>query len=571
MQIRFRFLLIAALLPVATLPAKPEIPSIPRIERSDWINVRTDVTPAAKGDGKADDTAALQAALNLFDANLNTPKVVYLPAGVYRITATLEWPSSVACSLIGHGRDTVIKWDAAAKSRMLWSRGGAQSRFDGITWDENGRNTIAVHHNADLRFEASSSHYNSAYLNASAGILGTYGSFQGGPKSNLATSEMVIGMGKSYNYYNELITRCEFRDNGYGIKFGAGYGYVRFCHFENSEQLDIRGSTRSTARFCTSLGSGAFWDVERPVKQPAGVQNCVISGWKNPHSITAHNNSLIFDNVFEKPPGAEAPIYFYDDKAIVSRNVSEKTEGVYNFRSGSEIVDVPAGKLSRISLKATDSFLLTKLKTPTKIFDAVQDFGAGSDKDDTAAVQACIDAAKARGKGAIAYFPSGRYRLSQTIQVSGGDYIIGGTGYHSEFEWKGETGGVMFAVTDPQNLRFEQLGFHQHLMKDGCTAIQHTETGPSSAVYDSMSFPQTTNITSDTARLREGLHLNDLGAESVVYLSGRLNGRARIEDCGRAQIVGEFLNGNHTLVDGADRDTSGFIGWGSMNGHDLTN
>lgn len=41
-----------------------QIPSLSWSERSDWINVKSDVTPAAKGDGIADDTEAIQAALD---------------------------------------------------------------------------------------------------------------------------------------------------------------------------------------------------------------------------------------------------------------------------------------------------------------------------------------------------------------------------------------------------------------------------------------------------------------------------------------------------------------------------
>ena len=45
----------------------------------------------ARGDGKTDDTLALQTALR--DAAGNTRKIVYLPNGVYRVRTTLSWPS----------------------------------------------------------------------------------------------------------------------------------------------------------------------------------------------------------------------------------------------------------------------------------------------------------------------------------------------------------------------------------------------------------------------------------------------------------------------------------------------
>jgi hypothetical protein len=53
---------------VALFPAcapAAQLPVLAWTERSDWINVKTDVTPAAVGDGIADDTAAIQAALNV--------------------------------------------------------------------------------------------------------------------------------------------------------------------------------------------------------------------------------------------------------------------------------------------------------------------------------------------------------------------------------------------------------------------------------------------------------------------------------------------------------------------------
>ena len=78
-----------------------DIPPLARHERSDWINVRTDVAPAVGGDGQADDTAAIQAALD----SEGDGKTIYLPS-----TASPGRLSSVGrkvgCLLVGHGRDT---------------------------------------------------------------------------------------------------------------------------------------------------------------------------------------------------------------------------------------------------------------------------------------------------------------------------------------------------------------------------------------------------------------------------------------------------------------------------------
>ena len=41
-----------------------DIPALAWTAHSDWINVQTDVTPRAVGDGKADETEAIQTALD---------------------------------------------------------------------------------------------------------------------------------------------------------------------------------------------------------------------------------------------------------------------------------------------------------------------------------------------------------------------------------------------------------------------------------------------------------------------------------------------------------------------------
>ncbi len=58
--------------------ASPQIPALQWQERSDRINVKTDIAPAAIGDGKADDTVAIQKALN----GVRDGSVLYFPPGI---------------------------------------------------------------------------------------------------------------------------------------------------------------------------------------------------------------------------------------------------------------------------------------------------------------------------------------------------------------------------------------------------------------------------------------------------------------------------------------------------------
>lgn len=110
-----------------------------------WANAKT--TYGAVGDGVADDTAALQRALN----DLGTPgkaNVLYLPAGEYRITSTLHLNGDAQTTATGGagqfrgvgivGEDpilTTIQWDGPNGGAMLIQNGGVGYRFSRIKWD----------------------------------------------------------------------------------------------------------------------------------------------------------------------------------------------------------------------------------------------------------------------------------------------------------------------------------------------------------------------------------------------------------------------------------------------------
>jgi hypothetical protein len=105
----------------APAPATPlQIPALGWEERSDWINLKTDVTPAAIGDGQADDTAAIQRAF----AEVHDGSILYFPPGTYRITAPLMLKNATGARwigglIIGHGRETKWIWDGREGGTML--------------------------------------------------------------------------------------------------------------------------------------------------------------------------------------------------------------------------------------------------------------------------------------------------------------------------------------------------------------------------------------------------------------------------------------------------------------------
>ena len=144
--------------------AAPQIPALSWDERSDWINVKTDIVPAAVGDGRADDTLALQKALN----GLRDGSVLYFPPGVYRITARLSLRNSTGARwigglLVGSGSNTKLVWDGAAGETMLHLNGIAYSRFVGFELDGRGKAGVGFHYQATQGFQTEVTHRHLAF------------------------------------------------------------------------------------------------------------------------------------------------------------------------------------------------------------------------------------------------------------------------------------------------------------------------------------------------------------------------------------------------------------------------
>jgi len=89
-----------------------------------WVNVKTEC--GAVADGRADDSAAIQKGLDLINPANAKRKVLYFPAGTYRITKTLNVPRTEHAQTIGMGiigedpATTSIIWDGPPEGRMWY-------------------------------------------------------------------------------------------------------------------------------------------------------------------------------------------------------------------------------------------------------------------------------------------------------------------------------------------------------------------------------------------------------------------------------------------------------------------
>jgi len=553
----------------------PDIPSLPWQERSDWINVKTDVTLPAVGDGRADDTAAIQAALDLGRQS----KAVYIPPGTYRITQTLVFQGpAVGCLVVGHGRDTRLVWDGPQGGRMFWSNGVAYSRYVGLSWDGRGKAAVGFDHAAQQRFETEVRHEHESFRNFTE-----YG-IRVGHQQKVASAEILYrnclfedcGTALaflSFNDYDNTVDGCEFRNCGTGVLDHKGNFYARNCHFEGSRQADfLVGSEHgSSIRRCTSVGSRRFVE-ELGTIAPLTIQDCHVADWTDEEGAVHLNGSpvLMFDCSFSRSslkgrPFGQAPVRLVNpaQKLITSNNRPGARDGLVGGTSSAKLYEIPDSQRRSGAITSADRrFLRDSASVPGRVFDAVRDFGAQGDgqADDTAAIQGAIDAARQAGRGAIAYLPTGRYVVSQTLAVTGRDYWFGGSGFRCGLVWRGQAGRPLIEVSDAQHVTLANLAVGNHDFGPMNHGDDIRVTSPSGVpclvtldeVYGYGMYQKAPDA--------HGLHFDRLSGGSVVD-AVHVQGNLRITGCESVLLLFRTSYEGTVTIEGPASVQDGFIGF----------
>lgn len=559
---RFVTVVLTVALWTAAAPAA-DIPALHWEPRSDWIDVKAH---GARGDGRTDDAAAIQKAFDGVKAGMT----VYFPAGTYRVTRTvrLKGPAT-GVLVVGHGRDTVLRWDGPDDGHLFVVDGLAMTRYVGLTFDGRGKAAVGMNHSSRVRFETEVVHQHLAFRRFK--VAG----FQADRDDAYALAETSFdnclfedcGFGTrsiSFNDYNWTYDGCEFRRCGIGIECHHGNFYARNCHFAASTTVDVRARPEHgcSLRRCTSLGSVRFLDFDNSVS-PITVQDCHVAGWTGKDGAIRLSGApvLLFDCSFAEPPDAQPPVRVLSpvQRLFVSGNTvpaggeltTGKTDFFYRVSDGERKGSVTSAKVR---------FLTDQARIPGKVFDAKRDFGARGDLggDDTAAVQRCIDAARQHGKGAIAYLPRGQYRITETLRISGADYFVGGSGSLTRLVWGGAKGGTLVAVTRPDHVTLQHMaiGNSEGVATDqGIDVLQTGGDGPSHMTYDGLYVFGMYQ----KKPLLKGLHLRGLGPKETVVLNA-VEGNLRLIDAARATVLARTSYEGAVTVEGKGRQRDGFLG-----------
>jgi regulation of enolase protein 1 (concanavalin A-like superfamily) len=579
---------------VGSALAAVDIPDVSWTERSDWVNVKTDVSPQAVGDGVVDDTAAIQAAFNLISnhdtdmANAAGRRVVYFPPGTYKISTTLEMHKTHGATIVGHGRSSVLIWYGGTGGKMLWQESMVAVQFDGLAFEGRGIAAHGIYDSSDAgnqqgtggQFETGGRYENLAFRNFSDVALyfpndNNMAAADGMIKNCLFQSCGVGICTKLANVWTWSIEGCEFYDCGRGYKAWFGQAYVRSCHFERSLVADITaegpGPVSSVNR-CTSIGSHRFFWNAKDIWLDAGnqsIRDCQVTGWTAlDGAIRTYGTQTIADCVFTDPPNDHPAISVVDgrntDNSIVLGNNSPAN--IFNGCANLRVDTIPAGARTRTLSSPNTHFLKQTAVASGTIFDAKTQFGAAANgtADDTAAAQACLNAARDAGGNAVAYFPAGDYRITAQLIVNGGNYRVEGSGAWTRFRWDGGTAPSMLKVDNPQGIAFRWLNF----VIDGGNglgianvAIHTSSSSTSSATYEQI-------WTWDYADLGlRGFLFDNMAAGSRAHIEF-LSGYPVIRNCSRAKLLFNYAGSTtqkSIRVEGTSQ-RDGFLGALTMEG-----
>ncbi len=607
--------------PVAVHAQTVEIAPMTWTERSDWVNVKTDaaLTVHAVGDGVTDDTAAIQAALDLVSAS-SEKSVVYLPAGTYRITDTLYWTTGQWCiagrSLYGCGSLTTVIWDGVADGIMFLSTGNSKARYYGVQWD--GNHIAATGMYFEPRFlanptqgiaEAPMLHYNQAFMNFTGVALDfrnrSHTEWTGEVEVRnclFYNNEFGSQIGRDYyNNYEYIFDLCHFENCGTGIDSAKNAALMVFnTRFDGSTVSDLTGEQSIRARHCISTGSKHFLKV--PEYFGGGghhvIQDCWIDSWTNPGTgfyggvirFDKRSQSLVFDCKFTNAPNSEQPINLVNKSFDTPNNVMVSNNVAAGFTTQLSMVNSgtgggPANILPIEAAPASSTVGVTTIlenpnyvfldSTPivdsTNILDVTQ-APYFADRTNTAdasvAIQAAIDDAIAANNGSIVYLPTGKYRIDTTFSVTGGNYSIEGSGYRTQFIWNGSETGVIFDVDTPKDIALRYFQFKVPESKIETVGVYATASTPAKfkmrGVYHRMFYGN--NIDSiGSAAPYPGIVLDGLPEGSFVYLNTIAAAGLNLHNCGDADILGQNAFCGKIIIDGVDHNSRGFTGFTYLN------
>jgi hypothetical protein len=432
-----------------------------------WVNAKTGF--GAKGDGKTDDTKALQSALNAA-AKGTVNSTLYLPAGTYIIIGTLSINYHINISVIGADpATTIIKWEGAAHGTMLQINGTAYSKFNRLTFNGNRVADVAVEQSWDgsqPHFDTANEYADDFFVDVAFGIHG--GALgHGFAETSILRDHFIRNTkaGVSLGNFNALdiwIRNSLFQDCAIGVTntFGAGNFKVYNSVFRNSTVSDI--SMNNTGEFSirgnASINSKQFF-LAGNSRNPAStiIEGNTVIDPVNTQAITIGNQgpAVFINNIIRSRNGASGPVAVFSPAVFAMGNTFTVADAV---TMGSNSNSLNNRTVSAASLKNLAAQTLPGVEPNfnRKVFEVP----AGAN---AATIQSIINrAAKASGTRPVVHFPYGNYSISTTLFIPAHtDMQLAGDGFGEQYAtmltWSGTTPGPVIAIAGPSKATLRDL------------------------------------------------------------------------------------------------------------------
>lgn len=452
---------------------------------SSWTNLKTKY--GAQGDGIADDTNALQAALDEL-GNTDTSPVLWIPAGTYRITKTLTWTRTIGdglMSILGeHPATTKILWDGAPDETMFQTHNINNSRFGRITWDGNGRASCAILHTSSGS-SSGNEHADEFFQNVAIGI-------RGGTMDTQMVAEMSVlrcrfstcsRAGISVENPNSVdwwIWQSHFEDCYVGVTSGYGQGSFQVFNsiFKRSTFADtfIGFASYHVLADNYSLNSRALclapfsWNQLELVIQRNTILDPTLGSnppeprgggldhlfpyavapkeLPGPIAVKYYGPLLLLDNLIRSRPAQVAPVVEIGEDLVAIGN----TFTIKNpLQAGKRILEF---ENSTVDPKTLD-IPVQSPPEPLPLFDG-KIFEVAPNAD-AAQIQTQINNAAGAGGRAVVHLPYGTYPLTQTLVLPPDSNIqLVGDG-RTILDWTGASDGVAVNVRGPSHTTLRDL------------------------------------------------------------------------------------------------------------------